>query len=131
MYTRLGKCAEHPKEGTLKPSLDGLVGSKMEKGVAGADRGVKPYGKRHPPPVRELRWVEKEWREMKSVGQAVARARRCYPRLSLTFILRTLVMDRGERESGPLGIGEGRLAAVKAKLEKGGEGSRDPGETSV
>lgn len=40
-------------------------------------------------------------------------------------------MDRGERESGPLGTGEGRLAAVKAKLEKGGEGSRDPGETSV
>lgn len=68
---------------------------------------------------------------MKSVGQAAARARRCYPRPSLTFILRTSVMDRGERESGPLGTGEGRLAAVKAKLEKGGEGSRDPGETSV
>lgn len=61
MYTRLGKCAEHPEEGTPKPSPDGLVGSKLEKGVAGAGRGDKPYGKRHPPPVRELGWVEKEW----------------------------------------------------------------------
>lgn len=61
MYTRLGKCAEHPKEGTLKPSPDDLVGSKMEKGVAGAGRGVKPYGKRHPLPVWESGWVEKEW----------------------------------------------------------------------
>ena len=73
----------------------------------------------------------KEWQEMKSVGQRVVRARRCCYRPSLTFILRMLIVDRGERESGPPGTGEGQLVVVRAKLEESGNGSGDPGETSA
>ena len=72
----------------------------------------------------------KEWQEVKSAGQTVVRARCCY-RSSLTFILRMLIMDRGEREGGPPGTGEGQLAVVRAELEESGTGSGDPGETSA
>lgn len=72
----------------------------------------------------------KEWQEVKSAGQTVVRARCCY-RSSLTFILRMLIMDRGEREGGPPGTGEGQLAVVRAELEESGNGSGDPGETSA
>lgn len=50
-------------------------------------------------------------------GQKVVRARRCCCRSSLTFILGMLITDRGERESGPPGIGEGPMAVVRANLE--------------
>ena len=66
----LGKCAENPKEGMLRPSLNALVESRMEDGVV----GMKQYGNRPPAPGtterrgRELPGVEKEWQEMKSVG---------------------------------------------------------------
>lgn len=108
----------------------------MEKRAMGAGRGKKPYGKRQPHPGTMRDWRggyvgAKERQEMKSAGQSEVRARRCCCRPSLTFILGMLITDRGERESGPPGTGEGPLAVVRAKLGGSGNGSRDPGETSA
>lgn len=45
----LGKCAEKPKEGTLKPRLNGLTGSKKEKAGVSAGKGVNRFGADTPP----------------------------------------------------------------------------------
>lgn len=94
----------------------------MEKRAMGAGRGEKPYGKRQPHPGTMKDWRGgyvggKERQEMKSAGQSEVRVRRCCCRPSLTFILGMLITDRGERESGPPGTGEGPLVVVRAKLE--------------
>lgn len=68
----LGKCAEKPKEGTLKPRLDGLTGSKKKAGES-AGKGVNQSGTDMLPsgtsevPERKLPAVGKEWQEKKLV----------------------------------------------------------------